>query len=321
MGKEYRPNLVSVVVCTFNHVDFIDETLTSIINQTYRDLEILVCDDCSTDGTTDKIKEWAIKDYRVIPLLSSKNEGFSNNINKGFNAASGEFFSLIGGDDKMAPEKIQKQVEFLKENRSFDVVLHWVDVFDSKNGNIKYTINQNILNSPTDWFFSPRNFWFSYKKRNSTFPPTAYLARSEYALHGRYDVRLKYKNEILYAIDNYMNKPFAKWYCIPEILGYYRIHSNNMHTSSQMNKSLMEETYINYAIASAKYPNISRDLKNGLIRFLFNDLYFAYLQSKDSEKELIKDCKRRLYSEAGIYRYTILILIIKIKLFKNKIRK
>ena len=58
-----------------------------------------------------------------------------------------------------------------------------------------------------------------------------------------------------------MNKPEAKWYCIPEVLGYYRMHEKNMHKSKEMNEALLEETYVNYAIATARYPSLNKKLR------------------------------------------------------------
>ena len=219
-------NLVSVVIPTYNHVNYVDETLESVTRQTYSDLEIIICDDCSIDGTIDKILDWSKRDKRIVPIISDRNEGLSVNLNKGLDRASGEFLSIMGGDDKMALSKIEEQVHYLKNNPGFDAVLHWVEVFDSESGKTLRVINSNILKSPVDWFAPRVSFGISRKNNNSSFPPTSYLARSSYALHSRYDFRLKYKNEVLFAIDNYMNKPEAKWHLIPpkslDIIGYMK---------------------------------------------------------------------------------------------------
>lgn len=314
MEKYFRSNLVSIVVPTYNQVNYIDETITSIISQSYSDIEILICDDCSSDGTTEKISDWARKDARIVPILSPKNEGLSRNVNRGFERAQGEFFSLMGGDDKMRNDKIEKQVKFLRENPEYDVVLHWVEVFDSNTGNNLYLIDSDILESPGDWFLAVKSFWAFSKDKNSTFPPTSYLARSTYALHGRYDTRLNYKNEVLFAIDNFMNKPLAKWHCIPEILGYYRIHNNNIHRSDEMRIALLEETYINYGIASARYPSLTGRLKNVLVEFLYKRIVYLTQASQGFSKREIDDEMKRLRYEAGFIKYLFCVISIKIKL-------
>jgi glycosyltransferase involved in cell wall biosynthesis len=298
----------------------VDETLESVTMQTYSDLEIMVCDDCSTDGTAEKILDWAKRDDRIIPMLSDRNEGLSVNLNKGFDRATGEFLSIMGGDDKMALNKIEQQVDFLNKNPDYDAVLHWVEVFDSENGKTLSTINSNILESPLDWVFPKVSFIVSKKDNNSTFPPTAYLARSVYALHSRYDYRLKFKNEILFAIDNYMNKPQAKWHCIPEVLGYYRMHEKNMHKSKEMNDALLEETYVNYAIASARYPALSRKLKRGLQYFLYRQIYHSCIQSDKKDIPALSTMKTRFRAETGWLRYWYVMTFLNMKLLYHKVR-
>jgi glycosyltransferase involved in cell wall biosynthesis len=319
MEKKYIEGLVSVVITTYNHVDFIDETIESIIAQSYKNLEILICDDCSSDGTTEKIKLWANKDTRIITLLASQNEGLSKNVNKGFDKASGEFLALMGGDDKMAPCKIEKQVDFLNKNREVDVVLHWVEIFDSIDRKSMGVINSNVLETPDDWF-APFTF-FGFKKNNkSTFPPTSYLARSTYSLRSRYDERLKYKNEILFAIDNYMKDRNAKWYCIPEVLGFYRMHENNMHRTPGMQNALLEETYVNSAIASARYPSIAQKMKNVVIHFLYNNLFYLYLDAEKRDYDAINEAKARLKSEAGALNLWLALILIRARILYKKIR-
>lgn len=319
-GKVYVKDLVSIIVPTYNHEAFIDETIQSIINQTYKNIEILICDDCSTDNTVDKIKKWSNQDSRVRLLESPQNRGFSHNTNKGFDNVRGEYMALMGGDDIMLPEKIEKQVTFLKANKDFDVVIHWVEAFDSNTGERLYDINKNIIKDPSDWFFG-QNWSSAFKGKNSCFPPTAYLARSEYALHSRYDLRLPYKNEVLYAIDNYMNKPNAKWMCLEEILGKYRIHPNNMHTSKKMKDALMEETCVTYGLAIARYPQITKKLKGVLTYFLFRNLLHESLYSKHKDAEYIKKLRKRFYVEAGLLLYSFSWIVFLMEYSKKSFNK
>jgi glycosyltransferase involved in cell wall biosynthesis len=318
MSNAFKEELVSIVIPTYNHVDFVDEMLTSVTCQTYRNVEIIVCDDCSNDGTIEKILGWAKSDKRITAVLSGRNEGLSVNLNKGLDRATGEFLSLMGGDDKMALNKIEKQVHFLRNNPDYDVVLHWVEIFDSLSGKVISTINSNILKNPFDWFMPAVSFGISKKNNNSIFPPTSYLARSSYALHSRYDYRLKFKNEVLFAIDNYMNKQDAKWHCIPEVLGYYRMHENNMHKSREMIGALLEETYVNYAIASARYPSLKNKLKRVFLYFLYRDLYYCYANPNSKDESFIKAAKMRFKAESDLWQYWYAMAFLKLKLFYRK---
>src|SRR5574337_225081 len=97
----YVKDRISVVICTYNHSEFIRQTIESIQQQEINDFEIIIADDCSTDGAISIIKEMAIQDSRIIPLFSDTNRGISNNFNKGLRNVTGEFIATLGGDDLM----------------------------------------------------------------------------------------------------------------------------------------------------------------------------------------------------------------------------
>jgi glycosyltransferase involved in cell wall biosynthesis len=311
---QYRKELVSIIVVTFNHEAFIRETLSSIINQTYPFLEIIICDDGSTDNSQSIIFDFAKMDSRIIPLLGKENKGLSHNFNKGLDKVSGEYICFLGGDDLMLPQKIQKQVEFLKREPGYDVVLHWMEVFDS---NTTETINRHdirTIKAPEDWLFPYSSLW-SHGKMNSIFLYSSYLARSSYALNSKFDNRLPYKNEVLFTIDNYMLKPQALWHTIPEYLGKYRIHPDNMHSSPSMNNKLLEEHYLLYAIAATRYPELTKKLRITLLKFQMNALLYNWV-SKQEKKNYIK----RLKTELGFLNSIIWYVYqkigkIRIKLF------
>ncbi|HSE75680.1 MAG TPA: glycosyltransferase family A protein [Dongiaceae bacterium] len=104
--------VVSVVVPAFNAAETISETLQSISRQTYRDLEVVVVDDGSTDGTAALVRRHAANDPRVR-LVSQPNGGVASARNAGIRAGTGAFVAFIDADDLWHPTKIAKQVEAL----------------------------------------------------------------------------------------------------------------------------------------------------------------------------------------------------------------
>lgn len=135
--KELRVQkpLVSIVVITYNSADFILETLESVRSQTFEYLELVICDDCSTDQTITVIKRWLKKNekffVRVSLIRNSENQGISKNINNGYKAASGEWIKPIAGDDILLPNCIRDNVEFILENKSANVVQSSTNIIDS----------------------------------------------------------------------------------------------------------------------------------------------------------------------------------------------
>lgn len=113
---QFNNDLVSVIVPVYNAMDYLDETMQSILEQSYGDIEIICIDDMSSDGSREKILDYATKYDRVKPILLEKNMGVAEARNKGIEAARGRFIAFLDSDDLWLPEKIKKQVKFMKDN-------------------------------------------------------------------------------------------------------------------------------------------------------------------------------------------------------------
>jgi glycosyltransferase involved in cell wall biosynthesis len=113
--------LVSVVIPAYNAERYIAETMDSVCNQTYSNLEILIANDGSTDRTLAILKEYQQKDNRII-IDDHENMGISKNINRLSRLAKGEILVRIDADDLMMPMRIEKQVRYLQEHPEVDFV-------------------------------------------------------------------------------------------------------------------------------------------------------------------------------------------------------
>ncbi len=114
--KITKEPLVTVLMTAYNAEKFIKEALASIIKQTYSNLEIIVVDDGSIDGTFKIINEFKARDKRIRVFKMNKNSGPSVASNFGIRKAKGEFIARMDADDISFPDRIEKQVKFLKEN-------------------------------------------------------------------------------------------------------------------------------------------------------------------------------------------------------------
>jgi glycosyltransferase involved in cell wall biosynthesis len=99
--------LVSVVMCTFNGEKYLRPQLDSILSQTYRNLEVIISDDASTDGTVPVLKEYSQKDPRVRILLNPENLGYNINFEKAFPYARAEYIAISDQDDIWDSDKIE----------------------------------------------------------------------------------------------------------------------------------------------------------------------------------------------------------------------
>ena len=113
--------LVSVIMPAYNASKYIEQAIESVLGQTMEDLELVIIDDCSTDNTYEKAKRYEEKDNRVLVLRNQKNSGVARTRNVGFEKSRGEYIALLDSDDVWHPQKIEKQIEIVKEKKA-DIV-------------------------------------------------------------------------------------------------------------------------------------------------------------------------------------------------------
>lgn len=114
MNTNLQP-LVSVIMPAYNSSDTIKESVNSIINQTYRNLELIIIDDYSDDETYD-ILENDFNDERIVIRRLTQNSGAGIARNEGINIAKGRFIAFCDSDDRWLPEKLTKQISFMTKN-------------------------------------------------------------------------------------------------------------------------------------------------------------------------------------------------------------
>ncbi len=107
---------VSVIMPVYNVDRFISETIQSVIDQTYTNWELIIVDDCSTDGTAEIIREYAAKDERIKFLQNEKNSGAAASRNYALRKASGRWIAFLDSDDLWLPRKLEEQIKFMEEN-------------------------------------------------------------------------------------------------------------------------------------------------------------------------------------------------------------
>ncbi len=104
---------VSITVAVYNGAQFLAATLDSLISQTFRDLEIIVVDDGSTDATPDILARYATTDTRIRVHTFTRNTGIPKARNQALRMAVGEYIAVADADDLSLPERIEKQVAYL----------------------------------------------------------------------------------------------------------------------------------------------------------------------------------------------------------------
>lgn len=108
--------LVSIITPVYNAERFLSDTIKSVQNQTYKNWEILLVDDCSKDNSAQIIKEFQKYDDRIKYIKLEKNSGASVSRNTGIKNAKGRFIAFVDSDDIWKPEKLEVQVKYMLEN-------------------------------------------------------------------------------------------------------------------------------------------------------------------------------------------------------------
>ena len=108
-----QDDLVSIIMPSYNTADFISETIESVLNQTYKNWELIIVDDCSTDNTDEAVKKY-LDDQRIRYLKNEKNSGAAVSRNYALREAKGKWIAFLDSDDLWLPEKLELQVNFMK---------------------------------------------------------------------------------------------------------------------------------------------------------------------------------------------------------------
>ncbi len=107
---------VSVVIPVYNTERFLDESISSVLNQTLDDFELIIINDCSTDDSLNIIKKYMKKDKRIKFIGNKKNLGVAKAMNEGLKAAKGKYIAILGSDDIFLPNKLLIQYNYLEKN-------------------------------------------------------------------------------------------------------------------------------------------------------------------------------------------------------------
>lgn len=157
--------LVSIITPSFNQAEFLEQTIQSVLTQDYSNIEYIIIDGGSTDGSVDVIKKYADK---IKVWVSEPDKGQTEAINKGFAKAKGEILAWINSDDIYNPNAVSEAVEYLIENPNIAMVYADCNFID-ENGNVigkfnaKQTnyklLRQGSVHIPQQTMFFRAKYW------------------------------------------------------------------------------------------------------------------------------------------------------------------
>lgn len=227
----YEKPIVSVVVVAFNSSKYILETLNSVKNQTYSNIELVITDDCSTDDTVAVCTEWIEKNrlrFVAVQIITSVvNTGITANRNRGGFAAHGKWIKHVDGDDKLFPSCVEDYVKYITDNPSKNIVFSPLRVFGE--GDLEKW--DKLLRTNFKYVFSltPRDFKILLCKI-CLFPAPSLFINAEYFRNvGGYDESIRDLEDWPFWIKTAFNGAQFAYLETPEV--YYRISSSSLSQS------------------------------------------------------------------------------------------
>lgn len=211
--------LVSVVLPVYNQANLVEESIESVLEQTYEDLELIIVNDGSTDGV-----EGLLRKYVAIPrvlILIQQNQGLPAALNSGFAHAKGEFYTWTSADNIMLPNQIEEQVRYLNKNDFVQMVYCNYELIDEAGRPFRNvpSSRSNLINTDQDI----HSLNYSYNFINACFLYRSYIGRILGNYHPEtygaedYDYWMRINNH--FAIQHIGSK--QSYY-------KYRIHSNTI---------------------------------------------------------------------------------------------
>lgn len=122
MGNKKNMPFVSIIMSVYNRENTLRNSIDSIIGQTYKNWEFIICDDCSTDGSSAILKEYEALDSRIKVFRNQSNLKLAASLNKCIRISKGKYIARMDDDDISFPNRIRKEVNFLERNQDIAAV-------------------------------------------------------------------------------------------------------------------------------------------------------------------------------------------------------
>lgn len=281
--------MLSIVMLTYNFKEYVSDAIKSIVEQKHNySYELLISDDCSSDGTQDIIKQFQEKYPNIIkPVFNKNNLGAMNNFSSTFERIQGKYIMLCSGDDYWLPGKIQKQIDFLENNHSFDVC---------------YSKAQMLLNNN----LTENEIGEDYKNKTEIFENNFIPALT---LCIRSDFFNKYLNEIKpfsmnWAMEDYPFNIYSLYttnvFFMNERLAVYRVINGSVSHKNNLKKQYLfeENTYSIKKYFSQKYNQLIPDFDGfTTLKNIYNNLLLICDDKKSLYSDYNEICSKNNFSE------------------------
>ena len=295
--------LISVIIPVYNVDKYLSQCIESVLRQTFLNLEILLIDDGSTDGSGNICDQYAMKDNR-IQVVHKINGGVSSARNVGLELANGEFIAFIDGDDFVSENYIESLYRNLKENNSD---MAFCEYAYYKNGFVKFAQNISLekirVDKQSKEFIS---FFKRFISNKNTLMGRCWggLYKKEIISSIRFNSEIKIAEDLLFVLQAILNAEFLSF--ISEKLYFYRV--NNQSALRTYKKSYLQNQVLLYDNIRQIY-NFMSDIKLLKIygcRLCYDCLVNEIKFKKENRREQLEEIRK-----SKLYQYFTLKNIFK----------
>lgn len=295
--------LVSILVPIYNHSDYILECLNSIANVEYDNIEVLLCDDGSTDHSYLIAQKW-VQDHPEIQVLLFKqdNMGVCKTLNRLIKSANGYYVTLCASDDSLISDGITKRIEILESHSEFDAVVGDAHLIDQDSDLLNKSAMKSLYKA--DFKLLSEDIASELILKWSIVGPTLLIKKETYNNLGLYDEKLLVEDRDFYLrlLEN------DSLFFYPKPVACYRVHTGN---ASRGSIAARLNVIHQVAISNVKHYKNFTGINRLFLKSHFIDLLLLKCGGKKSSFFLLY-----IYRSA---RYTITTLIRKYKVIKGRI--
>lgn len=264
---------VSVIMPLYNAEKHLREAIDSILNQTFNDFEFIIIDDCSTDGTAAILDSY--EDTRIIRLRNSQNLGIVGALNRGLDAARGDYIARMDGDDISLPARFQEQVAYFDAHPEVGL-LGTKYIYIDEQGQFLY----NGIEAPPEPDTRGSVKWALLWK-TAIQHPSAMIRREILEKH-----QLRYEMEFFTAEDYELWARIGHHAVVERLPGVYLYYRSNPHGISSTKREQQMKTH--YRITYRELCClIEEPLPDDLTRFLFNAIIPDALPEMSEKVDLV----------------------------------
>ena len=270
---------ISLIVPCYNIRKYLPRCIESILAQTYKNLEIILISDGSTDGTDEEIREYAKKDSRIIPIFK-QNSGVSDTRNRGLDIATGDYIGFVDGDDYIEPEMYETLLKNAIEN----------------NADISHCGYQMVFPSRVDYYYNTGKKVIQDNKKGIRDiivgdyvepSPCIKIYRKNIVNNLRMPINIKINEDVLFNFYAFVNSKKSVYEDLP--FYHYILRKGSAATSKINQNKLFDPVRVRKEIFEYSLKNLDNEIQSVA--------YSSYLNSIINLYRVVSNSKLKEYKE------------------------